>query len=198
MSQFVVKASFLCFHTLSTLQKGNLWNVNQSYAVGGANPLSSLPPLTLSHLHLTFLDSPEIAPGTLLGPSGPSSASSTSPTSTSSSTSSNSATPVPIRSHSSNTGAIAGGVVGGLAAISIAIAALLYYLRGRQTPTPPAPTAIDERPSGFNSLMDQVPRSMSGHGTISSDPSMPRFYVCVFVAQAPLMCVNVFCLCYDA
>ena len=45
MSQFVVKAFFLCFHTQSTLQSDNLWDENQSNTVGGENLLPCLPPL---------------------------------------------------------------------------------------------------------------------------------------------------------
>ena len=201
MSQFVAEAFFLCSHTQSTLQNANDWNANQSYAIGGGNPLPFLRPLvTVLHVHLTSLDSPEIGAGTILGPSGPSTSSSTGTTSSSSSTS----PAAHIHSNSSNTGAIAGGVVGGIGAISILIAALFFGRRfyrqrgwGRQ-PTPPTPSAIDERPSGFNSLMDQVPRSMSGPGTIASSlpdmASIQRPYVCVFVAPASLLCVHVFCL----
>jgi hypothetical protein len=101
-------------------------------------------------------------------------------------------------------GAIAGGIVGDIGAISVAIATLFFCRRQRHPPTSHAVIAIDERPSGFNSLMDQVPLSMSGPGTVMSsvpdtDHSMLRFYVCVFVALALLVCAHVFvfCLCYD-
>jgi hypothetical protein len=47
--------------------------------------------------------------------------------------------------------------------------------------------------------MDQVPRPMSGQGTVASSlpettTSLLRPYVCVFVAPAPLMCAHV---CFD-
>ncbi|KAI0275611.1 hypothetical protein BGY98DRAFT_48501 [Russula aff. rugulosa BPL654] len=145
--------------TLIDITNQNDWNATQSYLLG---------------------DGTEIGPGTLLGPGGTPISSSTGPTGTSTSSTSSSSTPVPASGHSSNTGAIAGGVVGGLAAIIVAIASMFFCRRGRHSQTP-APTSIDERPSGFNSLMDQVPRSMSGPGTIASsmpdtDPSMLRFY----------------------
>jgi hypothetical protein len=203
------------------LQNENNWNANKSYAVGGGNPLSYLLPLvTVSHSHLTSLDTPELGPGTILGPSSSSRSASTGPTnaypstpasssssySTSSdsrSSSSNSASPIPIGGHSSNTGAIVGGVAGGIAAISIVIAALLFYLRQRHPPAPSAPSASDGHPGGFNPFMDQVPRPMSGQGTVTSSlpettTSLLRPYVCVFVASAPLMCTHVFHLCYNA
>src|SRR6266403_5495447 len=157
ISEFVSKAFHLCFHTQSTLQNQNLWDANQSYAVSGGNHFHCLSPLvTVSQI--TSLDNPEIAPGTLIGPSGTPNSSSTGPTS--------SPSPSPTSSkakgkHSSNTGAIAGGVVAGIAAISAAIAALFFCRRRRRARAPPGPTVIDERTSGFNSLMDQVPRSMS-------------------------------------
>jgi len=139
-------------------------------------------------------ESPDLGPGTLLGPSGPS-VSTTGPTSISytsskgSSSSSNSVTPTPIGGHSSNTGAIAGGVVGSIA-ISIVITALLYYLRRRRPPTPSAlsaPSANNGQPGGLNPLMDQLsPRSISGHEAVASSLpettiSLPRPYVRVFV-----------------
>jgi hypothetical protein len=197
ISLFVVKAFFLCIYTQSTLQNQNDWNATQSYLVGGGNPLPCLPLLVaVSHLYLTSLDGTEIGPGTLLGPGGTPISSSTGPTGTSTSSTSSSSTPVPASGHSSNTGAIAGGVVGGLAAIIVAIASVFFCRRGRHTQTP-APTSIDERPSGFNSLMDQVPRSMSGPGTVASsmpdtDPSMLRFYVCIWWSRFRLCALMYF------
>ncbi|KAF8492090.1 hypothetical protein F5888DRAFT_945612 [Russula emetica] len=111
-------------HTQSTLQNENDRNANKSCAVG---------------------DTPELGPGTILGPSGPSGSASTGPTnaypstpaaspssystsSVSRDSSSNSAAPIPISGHSSNMKAIAGGIAGGIAATSIVIAALLFYL----------------------------------------------------------------------
>jgi len=161
--------------TLIDITNQNDWNATQSYLLG---------------------DGTEIGPGTLLGPGGTPISSSTGPTGTSTSSTSSSSTPVPASGHSSNTGAIAGGVVGGLAAIIVAIASMFFCRRGRHSQTT-APTSIDERPSGFNSLMDQVPRSMSGPGTIASsmpdtDPSMLRFYVCIWWSRFRLCALMYF------
>ena len=192
---------------------------NRMLSVVGILYLVSFPSSPSHTLHLISLDTPEIGPGTILGPSSSSVSASTGPTnaypstpassfssystsSVSRDSSSNSATPIPIDGHSSNTGAIVGGVAGGIAAISIVIAALLFYLRLRQR-HPPAPPAGDMRSSGFDPLMDQVPRPMSGQGTIASSlpettTSLPRPYVCAFVAPAPLMCTHMFYICYNA
>jgi|SRR6266436_5397447 len=139
-------------------------------------------------------ESPDLGPGTLLGPSGPS-ISTMGPTSISytsskgSSSSSNSVTPTPIGGHSSNTGAIAGGVVGSIA-ISIVITTLLYYQRRRCPPmlsALSAPSTNNGQPSGLNPLLDQLlPRLISGHEAIASSLpettiSLPRPYVRVFV-----------------
>ena len=172
-------------------------------------------PSSLSHLHPTLLDTPELGPGAILGPSGSSGSASAGPTnaypstpasssssystsSVSRGSSSNPATPIPIGRHNSNTGAIAGGVAGSIAALSIVIAALLFYLRRRHSPAPSAPSANNGQPGGFNPLMDQVPRPMSGQGTIASSvpettTSLLRVYVCVFAAPAPHICAHEFC-----
>ena len=195
-----------------TLQNENLWSVNKSYtSVVGIFSLVFLPS-SLSHLHLTPLDTPEVGPDTILGPSGPSGsasmgptnaypstpASSSSPYSTSSvsrGSSSNSATPIPLGRYSSNTGAITGGVAGSIATLSIVFAALLFYLRWRHSPAPSAPSSNNGQPGGFNPFMDQVPRPISGQGTIvSSVPetttsllrptyvfSRPRLRLCVLM-----------------
>ena len=215
-SQFVVQYKLSSLLTiLKTLQNENLWSVNKSYtSVVGIFSLVFLPS-SLSHLHLTPLDTPEVGPDTILGPSGPSGsasmgptnaypstpASSSSPYSTSSvsrGSSSNSATPIPLGRYSSNTGAITGDVAGSIATLSIVIAALLFYLPRRHSPSPLTPSTNNGQPSGFNPLMDQVPRPMSGQGTIASSlpettTSLLRVYVCVFAALAPLMCAHEFC-----
>ncbi|KAN0118963.1 hypothetical protein V8E52_004735 [Russula decolorans] len=59
-----------------------------------------------------------------------------------------------------------------VAAISIVIAALLFYLLRQHLPAPSAPSASDGQLSGFNPIMDQVPRPMSGQGTVAS--SLPE------------------------
>ena len=180
-----------------------------------SSPLSPSP-LSLSHSCLTSLGTPELGPGTIPGLSGSSGSASTGPSSTYSSTptssssfystssssrgsSSNSASPIPVGGHSSNTVGIAGGVAGSIAAISVVIAALLFYWRRRHPPAPSAPPASDGQPSGFNSPMDQVPQPMLDPGTVvlplpDTTTSMLRPYVCVFVAPASLMCAHVFCL----
>ena len=172
-----------------------------------------------SLMDLTSLGNPELGPGTIPGPSASESISTNTYPSTPASSSlshsssssysrgpfSNSATPSPIVRHSSNVGAIAGGVAGSIAAISFVIAVLLFYLRRQLPPAPSAWSASNRQPSGFNSLMDQVPRSVSesGQGTfVSSLPettsSMLGHYVCDFMAPALLMFVDAFCLYYNA
>jgi hypothetical protein len=130
-------------------------------------------------LYCIFIDSPEIGPGALPRPS-----SSASPT--------NSPTPLPP-SGSSNTGAIAGGVIGGVAMVSIAVIAI-FYLRGRRPPvastgdgaTQPmrsqvASTGDDATQpmrSRVASTEDGATHPMSGVGTISrSSGSPPPTYV---------------------
>ncbi|KAF8497761.1 hypothetical protein F5888DRAFT_249657 [Russula emetica] len=88
----------------------NFWNFNESYATG---------------------DSPELGPGTVLGAS-----SSSVSVSASNAGSSNTGTSIPVGGHSSNAGAIAVGVIGGIATISILVAAVLFYLRRRRSLTP--------------------------------------------------------------
>jgi hypothetical protein len=135
-------------HTQRMIQNKMYWTFNKSHAIGGGTPLPCLPPLiAVSHLHLTSLDAPELGPGMILGPSGPSVSASTGPTNVYPSTpasgsnsrsrsqsfstssvsrrsSSNLAAPIPMGGHSSNVGAVAGSI----AAISVLIAALLFYL----------------------------------------------------------------------
>jgi len=95
----------------------NYWSANQSYAVG---------------------DSPEVGPGSIIGPS-------TAGTTTSSSHPSSTGSPTTASSGggSSNTGAIVGGVIGGIAAICIAVAAVLY--RRRRSQAQPADAAVSDR-----------------------------------------------------
>jgi hypothetical protein len=166
-------------------------------------------------LHLTSLDSPELGPGTIVGPSEPSGSASTGPTNAYSSTpasssspystssdsrgsSSSSATPIPIGGHRSNTGAIAGGVAGGSGNFDCHCRAALLSATATSTGSVRPPASAGQ-PSGFNPLMDQVPRPMLGQGTIASSlpettTSLLRPYVCVFAAPAPLICAHVFFL----
>ncbi len=199
----------LCQRTHSTHQNENNWNPNKSYAVGGENPPPY--PVTVSHQHLTSLDTPELGPGTTPGPpvsssTGPTGAYSSTPVSSSSlystssfsqGSSSNPATPTPIGGRRSNAGAIAGGVAGSIASISILIAALLFYLRRRRPAAPPTPSApsssstTDGQPGGFSPNISQVsPRSVSGRETVASSvpettTSLLRPYVRVF---GPRLC----------
>ncbi|KAI0270212.1 hypothetical protein BGY98DRAFT_268172 [Russula aff. rugulosa BPL654] len=113
----------------------NFWDFNKSYATG---------------------DSPEIGPGTVLGASGSSVSVSASTTG-----SSNTGTSLPVREHSSNAGAIAGGVIAGIAAISILVAALLFYLRRRRSLEP---IVVFEGDGARH--MDQVQLPMSDQWTV--------------------------------
>jgi hypothetical protein len=125
-----------------------------------------------------ILDTPEQAPGVLLGSSGATvsatggatsslfgeTSSAVNPTSGTSSSSS------PASKSSSNTGAIVGGVVGGVAVISLAAIAIFFFRRQRR-PEAPAPVA----PSVFGASqppMDEVqqPLTMDDRYTTSSFP----------------------------
>ncbi|KAF8491360.1 hypothetical protein F5888DRAFT_1060208 [Russula emetica] len=140
------------------------WNPNKSYSVG---------------------DDPELAPGAILGPSGvsvaPTSSSiASSPTTTSSTSSTISPTTPILVGHSSNSGAIAGGVVGGIAAISITVATVSLYLRRR----PRAPSAAFDGAgaSHWQPHMDDTSGPLSDGGTaapssLSGSPVTMRFYV---------------------
>ena len=167
----------------------------------------SLPPL-FSHAHvICFIDTPELGPGTILGPAVPSPSTPTGPStvyspvhpssslatqppvpSTQSTaslsytvgSSSNTTTSTPgsvpagysVRGHSSNTGAIAGGTVGGIAAISIVVVAFFYRQR-RRSLAQSAPAAGDGQAGAYYQHVDQVPsRPMSGQETVTS--SLPR------------------------
>jgi len=136
------------------------------------------------HTHLPLLDTPEVLPGALIGDSSgtgtaagaTATRSSPAPTGSSSPTSTS-----PPSQHSSNVGAIAGGVVGGVAAISIAAAAIFFYLRRQHPKAPPASyiTDVASQPP-----MDEVRQPLSQEGAFpptSSSPGSPmRLYVRVF------------------
>ncbi len=109
------------------------------------------------------IDSPELGPGAILGPSS--------------------------HTSSSNTGAIVGGVVGGVAAISIAVALIFFYLRRRRsrTPSAAAPGVGASQPP-----MDEIQQPLTEEATITGSslptssthgtPGAPmRLYVRVFV-----------------
>ena len=81
--------------------------------------------------------------------------------------------PVPagysVKGHSSNTGAIAGGTVAGIAAISIVVVTLFFYRQRRRSLAQSAPAAGDGQTGAYYQHVDQVPsRPMSGQGTVTS------------------------------
>ena len=115
--------------------------------------LSAVFQVTVSHLRLTFIDSHEIGPGKTPGPSD--------------------------LKNSSNAGAIAGGIIGGIAAIFIFVAALFLYRRRRRSLATSADDGV------FIVHMDQI-RPNSGQETVASylpETTTPLMkpYVRVFV-----------------
>ena len=148
-------------------------------------------PYLLSHTRATFIDSPELGPGTIPGPSSSSPSvfgSSTSNNAASSTAVSNTATPTPVGGRSSSVGAIAGGIAGGIAVISIIIAALLFYRqRSRASSAASAGGVLDPH-------MDQIQWPVSGQETATTLPetrnslmkpyvhvSRPQFRLCVLM-----------------
>ncbi len=132
------------------------------------SPLS-LPPLHTHASVLPLIDYPEVGPGRILGTSGTSvSASGSTSLSTFGGPFSNTATPTPIGRHGSNEGviaAIAGGVIGGIAIISILVAVLFFYRRRRRSL---AQSPVFDGDIALGSHVDQVSRSISTQGTVSS------------------------------
>jgi hypothetical protein len=132
----------------------------------------------LSHPHR--LDTPEVAAGAVISPGSTSSASTvTSGSSTApnpSTTSPYPTPPSPSPTHQSNAGAIAGGVVGGIAAASIAGLAAYYYLRRRRRQK--------ERPSSDSVEFDPSEPHMGEAGQPPTDDGTPiapmKLYVCIF------------------
>ncbi|KAF8465585.1 hypothetical protein DFH94DRAFT_782747 [Russula ochroleuca] len=125
----------------------NNWNSNKSYAVG---------------------DSPELAPGAVLASGATVSASATGPVSPHSTSPRESSSTTPAPTHtgsSSNAGAIAGGVVGGVAAISIAVAAIFFFLRRQQ---PQAPSAAVPGVGPFQPPMDEIQRPLTDNETYTA------------------------------
>ena len=159
--------------------------------------------MLLSHARL--IDTPELGPGTILGPDGPPLSSSIGPstifkpaysssslptqvTTPSTTTTSN---PGPagynVGGHSSNTGAIAGGTVAGVVAISIVVVALFFYRRRRLSQA--------HRPN----MIQDLPRPTSGQETATStlpgtSSSVLRPYV-RSRAPNPLLPVALVCSC---
>jgi hypothetical protein len=90
-------------------------------------------------------------------------------------------------------GAIAGGTAGVIAALSILVAALLFYLRRRRSQVTPASFAVDDSVS--NPHMGQA---MSGQETpatsLPEKSSSPKPYVHVSISPVPLVYAHVFLL----
>ena len=112
-------------------------------------------PTSTTHPHFSKIDNPELTPDAILGPS----TASVAPTSTSSMIPST----TPIAVHNSNTGAIVGGVLGGIGGILIVIAAVFFYRQRR----PQAPSAV------FDGVESPVPM---------------KFYVCILAPRVVLVC----------
>ena len=98
---------------------------------------------------------------------------------------------------SSNTGAIVGGVVGGVAVISIAITAIFFSLRRQRpqapTATPPG-TGVSQLPKDEfqRPLTDKAMHTAS---TLPGDPVVPtKHYVRVFVPSQPSLSVFILCI----
>jgi hypothetical protein len=119
------------------------------------SPLSHSP-VTVSRWRLAFIDAVELSPGMIF-----SVALSGGPT----------ATPKPIGGHRSKAGLIAGGIVGGIAGISLLVAALFFYWRRRRSQAsyaaPSAPESADDRQSAFvafnTPMLSQTPSRASSH-----------------------------------
>ncbi|KAI0250831.1 hypothetical protein BJV78DRAFT_1282904 [Lactifluus subvellereus] len=144
----------------------NNWSISKSFAVG---------------------DSPELTPGMVISPSSASSTSPTptptpttpsptpttpSPTSTTHSPTPTTPSPTPTHSSSSNVGATAGGVIGGVAAIAVAGLAILFWLRRKRSQGSSTAFVVDGAPQP---LMGEVRPPGSDDGTYvpSSMPETP-------------------------
>lgn len=171
-------------------QLQNEWNSNKSMTVGGRNPLSTC---SLATSHICVLDSPEIGPGQFIdsqvssttSPTGtfPQSSDSTGfPTVTSSSASS-------IGGHNSNTGAIVGGVTGGIVGCVavIAIATFWFYLRQQHTKAATTTLVVDDPSPPHIEARSQLTTVDDGIHTEPSTPDIQepmtpmRIYVCIFI-----------------
>ena len=162
----------------------------------------------MSHAWVNFIDSPEIAPGALPGPSGVTvGATATRPQSTlttiaASSTAvgdspSSLSNPTPTGGSSSNTGAIVGGVVGGVVAISVAVVAIAFSMR-RQDPQ--APSAVPPGVGASQPPMVKFQRPLTDNGmhmasTLTKTPAVPvKLYVRAFMSNHPSRsCVFILC-----
>jgi hypothetical protein len=129
--------------------------------------------------HTTFdIDSPEYGPGAIFGPSGVYTSAISS--AGASSTGSPSLTAVP-KGSSSNVGAIAGGVVGGIAMVSI-VAGAIFYLRRRSrssmalsSPYTPNEQTTVQGYAGVHSVEPPASGSTSSHvGSGNMHTSFPQ------------------------
>ena len=129
------------------------------------------------------IDSPEVGPGSTIAPSTTGTATSSSHPSSTQSTGSPTHTTSP-GGGSSNTGAIVGGVVGGIAAICIAVVAILYQQRrSRAQPTVFADVVESKVLSSPSPPDEGTPAPSSLSGT-------PRLYVRDFVSRIALVCLT--------
>jgi hypothetical protein len=196
------------------LQNENNGNVNKSYAVGGGNSLPCLLLfVTVSHSHLTSLDTLELGPGTILGPSGSSGSASTGPTNAYPSTPASS-------SSSHSTGSKFPGLSlefsdaytyrwtqfkhGGhrwwrrrwyssnfhchcraaLLSATATSTSSVRSVRKRRAPRWTQPTYGSSSSDGQGTVPSSLPEMTT---------SLLMVCVCIFVAPAPLMCAHVFC-----
>ncbi|KAI0270213.1 hypothetical protein BGY98DRAFT_1011216 [Russula aff. rugulosa BPL654] len=142
---------------IADIPNGSTWSTNFAQSVG---------------------DTPELGPGTILGPNGPSFSSSIAPSSTIFTPAYSSSSPTQVTTtttsnprpaghkaggHSSNAGAIAGGTVAGVAAISIVVVALFFY-RQRRLSQARKPNVIEDPPlptSGQETATSTLPGTSS-------------------------------------
>jgi hypothetical protein len=202
-SRFVSFNSFINTNQWPCQTEG-AWNLEESRGSGGKGPLSVF---LSAASYRCILDNPETGPGTAIGPSsspGPSAAptGATRPpgnlllaTSTSSNGPSKyTSTSTPSWVSTSDTGAIVGGVIGGIALIGIIIITIVYIRRQRnESPcaassawaTPSAPLVVDVLPQSPTEYEGK--KALSDDGTFASSflPGSPvtsvRAYVRVLV-----------------
>ena len=124
--------------------------------------------VAFSHARLTFIGIPEVGPGTKIPvPSSP--------------TPAHNPPPAPTEGNASNAGPIAGGIVGGIVAISLLIAALFFYRRRRRSRASsaarPAGNSLGDGQSAvvpFNSpILSQTPSRASSRRNLYIISTMP-------------------------
>jgi hypothetical protein len=128
-----------------------------------------------------YIDNPEYGPGAIFGAS---SVYTSSASASSSSTSTPSAASTPTKTpkgNSSNAGPIAGGIIGGIATISIIVALILYLRRTRRRSQAAAAGVGASQPILNDGAVGKSP---------PGSPRTMRFYVRVFKCPTPLrLCV---------